>query len=119
MTAIYIASLLIILASSAGVCFMFYKNMLANTEHDAKIIAGLSEDNRDLRDRLFLRQNMPPVGTNIQEQYQARTEQTSANRDRTRPPVLGQREIQLQESFARKAREIEEQALRTAANGNN
>lgn len=96
---------------------MFYKNMLANTEHDAKIIAALSTECRDLRDRLFVRHNMPPAGVNIQEQYQARTEQATANRDRTRPPVLGPREVQLQESYARKAKEIAEAAERQAANG--
>lgn len=117
-------ALILIIAVLIAVIFWQHKIGVEQRDHygviwetkDADLDRALRH-NDALMDRLCVKHGTPPPGINITEQYQARTEQATANRDRTRPPVLGQREIQLQASYARKAKEIEDQAVRDAANG--
>lgn len=75
-----------------------------------------------LLDRMYVKEHLPPTAVNISEQYEARAAaakaETSANRDRSRPMQLGPVDVQRYEAFDRKAKEIEEQRIRNAANGN-
>ena len=70
-----------------------------------------------LFDRFYVQARLPPSTVNLGEQYEARTAEAVANRDRTKPMVLASREAQLRESFERKAEEIRAQT-NNAANGN-
>lgn len=106
MIAVYIVSLLIILAAAGGVCYLFSRNLIdARTDFNAQLDA-LRLDNRDLRDRLFVKNGVPPPGINVAAAYEERVEATKQPRTRQSKQSLGPIEQQRQEAFAAEAKRI-------------
>ena len=77
MTVLYISSLI----AMAGIV-----TMAIFTIHRAYIhvIDGLRADNKDLRDRLFQKNALPPSGVDLTEKYEARNERERERRDNPR-----------------------------------
>lgn len=78
MTTLYISSLLTVLLLSSGAVWMIHHAY-------KKQIEGLWADNKDLRDRLFQKNNIPPSGVDLTEKYVARQEAEQARRNDPNP----------------------------------
>ena len=71
MTLLFISSLLLITLLAGGAVVMIHRAYLHT-------IDGLRADNKDLRDRLFQKNALPPSGVDLTEKYEARQERINA-----------------------------------------
>ena len=79
MTTLFISSLVLILLTAGGAVWMIHHSYTLTFE-------GLRADNKDLRDRLFQKNNQPPSGVDLTEKYEARQEREQARRNDPNPP---------------------------------
>jgi hypothetical protein len=79
MTTLFIASLLLITLLAGGAVLMIHRAYLHT-------IDGLRADNKDLRDRLFQKNALPPSGVDLTEKYEERQERIQARMGEPNPP---------------------------------
>ena len=100
MTLLFTASLLCLALLSAGAVWCLHRAYIHT-------IDGLRADNKDLRDRLFQKNALPPSGIDLTEKYEARQERINAQQQdpqRSKKP-LGPIE-KLAEKFKQKDRAL-------------
>lgn len=78
MTTLFISSLILILLAAGGAVWMIHKSYSLTVE-------GLRADNKDLRDRLFQKNNIPPSGVDLTEKYEERQERERERRNDPNP----------------------------------
>ena len=71
MTALFIASLCFMAALASAAVLLIHRAYVHT-------IDGLRADNKDLRDRLFQKNALPPSGVDLTEKYEARQERINA-----------------------------------------
>lgn len=79
MTILYVSSLILITLLAATFVWRIH-------EAYRYTIDGLRSDNKDLRDRLFQKNALPPSGVDLTEKYEARQERERERRDDPAPP---------------------------------
>jgi hypothetical protein len=72
MTTLFISSLLLITLLAGGAVVMIHRAYIHT-------IDGLRADNKDLRDRLFQKNALPPSGVDLTEKYEERQERIQAS----------------------------------------
>lgn len=80
MTILYISSLLLITLLACGAVLLVHRAYY-------RIIDGLRSDIKDLRDRLFQKNALPPSGVDLTEKYEARQERLNVQRDDPNPKL--------------------------------
>lgn len=80
MTLLFVTSLLLITLLTSGAVVMIHRAY-------RHTIDGLRADNKDLRDRLFQKNALPPSGVDLTEKYEQRQERLNVQRDDPNPIV--------------------------------
>lgn len=78
MTAIYLSSLLLIAALCGAMIYLVRRIHV-------DIINALRAENKELRDRLFAKNALPPSGVDLTEKYEARQERINEQRQERGP----------------------------------
>lgn len=82
MTALFILSLFILALACGGAVFSIHKAYIHT-------IDGLRADNKDLRDRLFAKNALPPSGVDMTEKYEERQERQKRQDAEPKPKKAG------------------------------
>lgn len=77
MIVFYVSSVLAILLAAAGAVWFIQQAYVSQIE-------GLRADNKDLRDRLFQKNNLPPSEVNLTEKYEEKAERERERRTNPR-----------------------------------
>lgn len=79
MTTLFISSLLLLTLLVAGMLW-------AGLKLHYHIVDGLRADNKDLKDRLFQKNALPPSGVDLTEKYEEKQERERIRREDQNPP---------------------------------
>lgn len=87
MTILYVSSLLLITLLACGTVWCIHRAYIHT-------IDGLRADNKDLRDRLFAKNALPPSGVDLTEKYEERQERLNSRMSEPNPKRMSKGPIE-------------------------